>query len=819
MIRFSDLPDITQGQLAQLHRDQEITGLSIDSRKAQNREGVVFLAIKGERHDGHDFIQSLYDNGVRQFVIEKDIDADKYPEANILRVQSSVAALQQVVANHRSQFNIPVIGITGSNGKTITKEWLSQLLSPHRKVISTPYSYNSQVGVPLAVWSMSTAHEIGIFEAGISKPNEMAVLNSVIQPTIGMLTNIGSAHDEGFIDRKQKLAEKTKLFDGCELVIYCKDHRLVDSEMKNYLDPNRTQLLSWGRSSDADIVVNIQPKPANSSTIEIAFQSANFQFEVPFADEASIENLMHCIAYMLYAGYTQSQIQEGIKSLNNVKMRLELKQGINGCYLVDDSYNNDLGGLNIALDFLSQQQQRDKKTVILSDIMQSGRSEAELYQQVNQLLEDKGVDRLIGVGDQISRQKDLFKVAADFYQDTDTLINALGQIKFSNEMILVKGAREFEFERIVSKLQQRIHGTVLEIDLDALTHNLNFYRSKLKPGTELMVMVKAFAYGSGSFEVAHLLQFNKVDYLAVAYVDEGVALRQNGITLPIMVMNPGQDNFDQLMQYDLEPEIYSLSLLSKLIGFLDGRPIKIQLKIETGMHRLGFENKDLSNLISLLQQHPNIQITCMFSHLAGADESQHDAFSRQQVEAFKDMTNALEQALHIKVTKHILNSAGIVRYPEYHFDMVRLGIGLYGIEANQMEQNDLRNISTLKTIISQIKTVDKGETVGYGRKGEVVKAKSRIATIALGYADGFSRALSNGVGEVLINGHMAPVIGNVCMDMTMIDITGIDAKEGDEVIIFGDDLSIRTMADKLKTIPYEILTNVSQRVKRVFHTS
>lgn len=803
-LKFSQIDKITNGRTLQLHCDRLVTALLTDSRKASRDEGALFFAIKGERHDGHDHIGKLYVAGIRQFVVEKDNQWD-LPEANIIRVNSSVQALQYIAKHHRQQFTLPVIGITGSNGKTIIKEWLYQLLAHNFSIVKNPGSYNSQIGVPLSVWQIQPHHNLAIFEAGISKPGEMEKLEDIIEPAIGVFTNIGSAHDEGFADTGEKIREKLLLFQHAEQLVFCADHTSIAEAVKKANIPG----LSWGTTKDSDIII----RKVNDSFL---LQKAGEEFTVtlPFSDKASIENCFHCITVMLCLKISPEEIQQRVHLLRSVSMRLELKEGINRCQVIDDTYNNDLGGLQISLEFLTHQHQKQKKRIILSDIFQSGMDDKDLVTQIASIVEKNAVHGLTGIGPVLTKYKHLFHIPSEFYPDTDTYLSTFDPGRYVDEVILVKGARSFQFEKIVQRLQRKVHGTIMEVDLGALVHNLNFVRSVMRPQTKIMVMVKAFAYGSGSIEVANLLQYHKVDYLGVAYSDEGVELRKNNISIPIMVMNPSEESFDQMIAYGLEPEVYNFKILRALILSLSGRTCNIHIKLDTGMHRLGFDEADTPGLISILREHPNIRVASIFSHLAGADEAINDAFSYEQAGKFRKMAGAVSTAISYKPLLHILNSPGILRLPDLQMDMVRLGIGLYGIDPTNTGF-PLRPAATLKTIISQIKEIQPGETIGYGRKGKAVK-KMKIATIAIGYADGYSRAFSHGKGEVLIHGRRAPVVGIVCMDMTMVDITGIDAHEGDEVIVFGEGLPITEVAGKINTIAYEILTNTSERVKRVF---
>ncbi len=821
------------------------TVLLTDSRFVSQSENSIFFAIKGERHDGHVFIEELYKKGVREFVVEKKAlnetlksQLKNLTDAKFFVVENAIRALQHLAANHRQAFDIPIVGVTGSNGKTIVKEWLSVLMAKDYNLVKSPRSYNSQIGVPLSVWEINEHHNFGIFEAGISKSGEMEFIEPVIRPTIGIFTNLGSAHDEGFRSRKQKATEKLRLFQRSKTLIYCKDFEDIDNEIRILLKAvNPTiELIAWSKKAGSKIFV--KPNKQNTyCTLQILWNSQIYDFKIPFADDASIENATHCIFLMLRQGINSLEIQSRLDMLKPIAMRLELKQGINDCYLIDDTYNNDYAGLSVALDFMTQQHTKRDKVLIISDVLQSGLEEADLYESIAELIKGKQIDRVVGIGEVISRNQKPFYPSSTsdskttvssivFYHSTEEFLEKFPINQLQSSLILVKGARKFEFEEIINRLTLKVHGTVFEVNLDALTNNLNFYRNKIGSGTKIMVMVKAFAYGSGSAEVASLLEYHRVDYLGVAYTDEGVVLRQNGIKLPIMVLNPQPESFAKLIEYNLEPEIYSFKVFEEYLTYikqnspfgqsaeLDGN---IHLKLDTGMHRLGFEAQDIEQLIELLKQNPKIKIASIFSHLVGADESEHNAFSKTQIERFKQMSQQIINELDgQKPLRHICNSAGIIRFPEAKFEMVRLGIGLYGLEATNSEQKELQTVGTLKTVISQIKYLKAGETVGYSRKG-VLEKDSKIATIAIGYADGFDRGFSKGVGKVLVNGVVCPVVGNVCMDMTMIDVSETDCKEGDEVVIFGKDLSIKELATSIGTITYEILTGVSERVKRVFY--
>lgn len=799
-----------------------ITQLLTDSRKVVNADQSLFFAINGDRHDGHDFIAYLYAEGVRNFVVTDEEAFKSLPEANYCITGDPLKAMQDLAAYHRQQFMIPVIGITGSNGKTITKEWLFQLLREDYHIVRSPKSYNSQVGVPLSVWQITEEHNLGIFEAGISMPGEMQKLEKMIRPTIGIFTNIGQAHDENFNNHQEKIREKMQLFRNTAKLIYCKDYVLIHDEITS--GPNAlpaTSVFTWSRKSKADLQVGRIQRKEHEASIQAIWKNQFISIRIPFTDDASIENAIHCWALMLFLDIAPEIITQRMEMLSPVAMRLEMKDGLNNCSVINDSYNSDLGSLTIALDFMNQQKQHTRRTVILSDILQSGRDESSLYQEVASLLQHKKVDRLIGIGEAISRQQEHFHLERSFFKDTDEFLRDLNYSSFNNETILIKGARSFGFERISKSLQQKAHETVLEINLNAVINNLNLFRSRLKPDTKLMVMVKAFSYGSGSFEIANVLQFHRADYLAVAYADEGIELRQTGITLPIMVMNPEEQSFDAMISFRLEPEIYNFRILNqftdalKRTSHVQTTRFPVHIELDTGMKRLGFEESEINELIIRLKNNKQIKVASVFSHLVASDEPRHDAFTLEQIERFTRMSNLIQSHFNYPVLRHILNSSGILRFPQAQFDMTRLGIGLHGIASTPQEQRMLQMVATLKTTISQIRSVKAGETIGYSRNAKA-QHDMVIATVGIGYADGLSRRLGNGKGKMLVNGQFAPIVGSICMDMTMIDITGLSAREGTEVIIFGQDYTIIDLAQQMDTIPYEVLTGISGRVKRIY---
>jgi Alr-MurF fusion protein len=823
---LADIARITKGKIiARGNPDAVISEYLIDSRKLINPGECLFIALKTKRNDGHKYIGELMGKGVRNFLISSPPPAPSPKREGVILVPDTLEALQTLGMHHRAQFTIPVIGITGSNGKTIVKEWLFQLMSRDMDIIRSPKSFNSQIGVPLSVLKAEPRHELAIFEAGISEPGEMERLEAVIRPTIGIFTNIGQAHGENFETTDDKIREKLKLFVRSEVLIWCKDHRHIERilrESGNFAD---IRSFTWGRKPDSDILMRNLEKTAGKTTIDSSFRGKSFSISIPFTDDASIENALHCQALMLFMGYNPATISERMASLIPIAMRLELKEGINRCSVINDSYNSDINSLAIAIDFLHQQKQHKKKTVILSDILQSGKQQDELYTEIGSILSRTGINRIIGIGSDISAQSDKFSGEKSFFTTTDEFLDQYALSSFHDETILLKGARIFEFEKISKALEQKVHETVLEINLDAMVHNLNHYRSKLPPGTKTMAMVKAFSYGSGSFEIANLLQFHHVDYLAVAYADEGVELRRAGITLPVMVMNPEEQSFNLLLKYDLEPEIYNVRVLRMLeqainVGHHPGKKVNIHIKLDTGMHRLGFMKSGIDELCAILAGHPHFTVRSVFSHLAASEDPAEDEFTRSQIREYHEMADRIHAAAGYPFLQHVLNSAGIIRFPEAVMDMVRLGIGLYGVGFDDMEQSRLRNVSTLKTVISQVKEVKADDTVGYNRKG-ILHRDSVIAVVPIGYADGLNRRLSNGMGKLFIHGRPAPVVGNISMDICMVDITdivtsGIRVKEGDDVIVFGDSYLLSSLARDMGTIPYEVLTSISRRVKRVY---
>jgi len=798
--------------------NSHIDWILTDSRSLCFPEETLFFALKMKRNDGHKYISELYHRGVHNFVVsEMPQNVQQMVDANFLQVQSPLKALQKLAEEHREEFQIPVVGITGSNGKTIVKEWLYQLTSVDRVVTRSPRSYNSQIGVPLSIWLLNKETELAVIEAGISEMGEMNALRNIIKPTIGVLTNIGGAHQENFYSLEEKCMEKISLFKDCDVIIYNGDDDLICNCISKSMLTSRE--IAWSKvDGEKPLFIENIEKGEFSTRIKYRYLDMDNEYTIPFIDDASVENSLNCLAVCLYLMIAPEDIAERMARLEPVAMRLEVKEGKNGCTIINDSYNSDIASLDIALDFMARRPDRKgrKRTLILSDILETGQSSKFLYRKVSQLVNSRAIDKIIGVGEEISSAASVFNIEKYFFNTTDDLLKSTLFAELKNEVILVKGSRRFRFDEVSERLELKVHETILEINLNALVDNLNYYRSKLKPETKIVCMVKASAYGAGSYEVAKTLQDQRVDYLAVAVADEGSDLRKAGITSSILIMNPEMTAFKTMFDYKLEPEVYSFHLLDALIKAAEREGITnypIHIKLDTGMHRLGFVPEDMSMLIQRVKSQSGLIIRSVFSHFVGSDSKQFDAFTHHQIEIFDKASTELQAAFNHKIIRHICNSAGIERFPEAQYDMCRLGLGLYGI--NPIDNSVLHNVSTLKTIILQIHDVPKEETVGYSRRGHLER-DSRIASIPIGYADGLDRHLGNSRGYCLVNGRKAPYVGNICMDVCMIDVTDIDCKEGDRVEIFGDDLPVSDLSDLLETIPYEILTSVSTRVKRVY---
>ena len=818
---LADIAEITKGELFGSPLPV-IDHLLIDSRKIVSPSSSLFFAISTAHRNGHDFIRDAYKKGVRSFVISDSVDTNNFPEANFISVSNTTIALQQLAAYHRQQFNLPVIGITGSNGKTIIKEWLYQLLHGEFNIVRSPKSYNSQIGVPLSVWQINEQHTLAIFEAGISEQEEMLKLEKIIQPTMGILSNIGDAHNEGFIDAEHKFREKLSLFKNCKTLI----GRGVDFEnRRDVIDMMAADLkvLTWGSGSENDFVVLNIDKHEQDTSIAIARESAEYKINIPFIDEASVENAISCFCVLLLLNVDPVAISDRMNKLHPVNMRLEMKKGINNCTVINDSYSADLSSLNIALNFLQQQSVSANRTAILSDFLQTGISDELLYEQIADSLQQNKINRVIGIGEKISHHLSIClsssSITQEYFYSTDSFLQLFRSSQFKDETILVKGARKFEFEQITKLIEQKVHQTRLEINLNAIVHNLKEFQKLLKPGVKTMAMVKAYAYGSGGAEIAGVLQYHGTDYLGVAYADEGVELRKAGINLPIMVMNPDENSFDVLVEHNLEPEIFSFELLKNFDAYLQQEALQqypIHLEIETGMNRLGFDSNTMEELGAYISNTSSFKIQSVFSHLATSDDASQDEYTLMQAERFINAATILESKSGYTFLKHIANSAAILRMPQLHLDMVRPGIGLYGIDSSGSGKLNLQAAATLKTTVAQIKKLKAGESVSYNRK-TIMKRDSVIATVRIGYADGYPRRLGNGIGKMLVNGEPAPVTGTVCMDMVMLDISEIKhVKEGDEVIVFGKELPVEQVAEWSQTIPYEIMTGISQRVKRIY---
>lgn len=827
---IKDIRQITQGTwLSNADSFADIHNLCIDTRLITNGPTTLFIALKGDQKSGSMFLMDAYQKGVRNFIVEENVIFSE-EDANIIQVSNSLTALQKLGGYKRNLVKYPVVGITGSNGKTIVKEWLSKILSTTEQyskdggVIKSPKSYNSQIGVPLSTWNMEWNNTIGIFEAGISKPNEMENLEKILQPEIGIFTHIGDAHDEFFTNRYEKLCEKFKLFIHSKILILNLDIPNIDKAIDTLKAINPSvQIFSWTLLAQNAIVKIIQKKiQRHQCHLQFIYQGKEWELSIPFTQEAYIQNAINVLCTLLYLQIPYEIIKEGIARLKAVAMRLEVRDAINDSYIIADTYNADLSSLKVALDFLSQQIQR-KRTVILSDLQETGNNSDETNHTIAQMIQQYKISKFIGIGEEMIAHRLLFEsiphLETYFFHSTDDFLKNFSESTFSNEHILLKGARKFELERIQTRLELKIHHTVLEVDLNALGNNFKIFKKQILPETKIMAMVKAHSYGSGGLEVAQKLAYEGVDYLTVAYVDEGIELRNSGISLPIMVMSPEIHSFESMIRWRLEPEIFNIHSLQLFIqAAIAHQEIRypIHIKLDTGMHRLGFESKDVEEMMRIIQRTETIKIASIFSHLVGSDDTAFESFTLLQAERFQEMTKAILNHLSYRPLLHLCNSAGIINYPSLQLDMVRLGIGLYGLANSSSANYKFQNVSTLKTYIVQIRDVPKDETVGYSRKG-VLYRDSKIATVAIGYADGYFRSFGNEVGYMLVRGQKAKVIGSVCMDMCMLDVTDIvDVQEGDEVIVFGKELPVETLAKWANTIGYEILTSISKRVKRIY---
>ncbi len=817
----AEIAEIINAKAHLPHPAVSIRELAIDSRKIYLPGNSLFFALKSKQNDGHKYLVHAYEGGVRNFVVSHTDLLPDDPAINYFMVEDPLKALQQLAAYHRRRFDIPIVAITGSNGKTSTKEWLYEVLAERIRVRRNPKSYNSQIGVALSVWLLDEEDQLGIFEAGISKPGEMEALEKILRPTHGILTNIGPAHDEGFSSRIEKLHEKLKLFVHCQTLVYCRDHELVHRELQKWKqDHPELQLLSWGTHKEADINF-----VKNAAYLIIRFQDKEYRIKPLVTDAAAIENIMHVFSALLALGLNPDDFVEAFSRLEHLPLRLELKKAINGSLLVYDCYNNDLRSLQIALDYQEIHGRSRSKTVILSDILESGKEARQLYREMAELLNQKEITRLIGVGEQIAKylpSEIRREMRMEFYRSTEACLRSLDSDSFHNEIILLKGARKFAFERIGPALEEQVHGTRLIINLEALRHNFNLYRALLHRDVKIMIMVKALAYGTGMDRIASVMQYHRADYLAVAYADEGIALRKAGIQLPILVMNTADEAMSRLLQYHLEPQIFSFRSLEQLLVTLrkleePSLPYPVHIKIDTGMHRLGFDAEELPGLLVQLQRNRElVEVKSVFSHLAASEDPKMDAFTQRQIQGFEKAAAFLSAGLGYTPLRHIANSAAISRFPDAQFDMVRLGLGLYGIDPSGQYSDQLKPVAALYTGISQIRRVAAGEGIGYGHL-DAADHERIIATVGIGYADGYSRQFSSGRGLMLLHGMEAPVVGSVCMDMTLIDISRIpDAREGDVVEVFGNNLPLETLAKRIGSIPYEIIAGLSERIERVY---
>ncbi len=821
MYTIESIAAIVNGTFLQKGISATIEHLLYDSRTVSFPAASLFFALHTQRQDGHHYIADAYQKGVRCFVVDREISLKELPDGTILRVSNTLQALQQLTVYHRQQFTIPVIGITGSNGKTVVKEWLYQLLQQDFKIARSPKSYNSQIGVPLSVWQLNKEHTLAIFEAGISHPGEMQTLATIIQPTIGVLTNIGEAHSENFKSLEQKAAEKAALFHSADTVIFPTDDMVATKVLLQQGTLSNVDFFGWGQALPARLHITGIDVANGITTVKALYNQEAIALLIPFIDAAYVQDALTCSSVLLHLGYDAHTINQRLQGLHAVDMRLQLKHGVNNSVIINDSYSADLTSLHIALHFMAQQHAPLKRTVILSDFMESGQEEPRLYQTIAAALVEHQVTKVIAIGKNISRYIEAYLPVAIELQSFLSTEEFMAQIKtstFQQETILVKGARRFQFERVVQLLEVKVHQTRLEINLNAIAHNLKQYQQLLQPNTKVMVMVKAFAYGSGSAEIASVLQFNKVDYLGVAYADEGIALRKGGISLPIMVMNADQASFYSITEYNLQPVLYSTDILKQFEQHIQKAGLQnypVHLEVETGMNRLGFAVNEVEELGNHLKGSSLLAIESMFSHLAASEDPAQDDFTQEQAALFQQAAGLLQKVIPYTFIKHIANSAAIVRHPTLQWDMVRLGIGIYGVEI-ATERLDLIPVATLRTTIAQLKHLKPGESVSYNRRG-VVTEPSLIATVRIGYADGYERRLGNGAGKMWVNGHLVPVIGTVCMDMTMINVTDVpNIKVGDEVVVFGAELPIQQLAHWAGTIPYEVMTGVSQRVKRVY---
>lgn len=820
--RLRDLAAATGGTLSG-DGEARVEHLVVDTRKPVPQDGALFVALKGPHHDGHAYLEAMYQRGVRHFLVGTGTTVPA--GCNAIHVNDTWDALHRMAAWHRGHHHARVVGITGSNGKTVVKEWLFQMLHDQERIVRSPGSWNSRLGVPLSVWELAPEHTLALFEAGISKPGEMDALRAIIRPDIGIFTNIGPAHARDFANDREKALEKVKLFRDVRAIVYCRDHAVVREAIGAGLDRSCVHL-DWSREQSAFVHLVNEQRTSSGIALRLLHDHRDFTVQLPFDDAASVENALHSITLLLHLGHDPEWIAARVQRLQPVAMRLRTLDGVHGSTLIDDSYSNDLASLGIALDHLDALAQDRPRVVVLSDILGSGLQPADLHGRVATLLQRARVHRLIAVGPQLAGSKGLFPANTIHVANAAAVVHALDAHDLANAVVLVKGARDFALERVVEHWQEKTHGTVLEIDLEAVRHNLDHYREALGTAgagggrVRIMAMVKAFGYGGGALELARLFAHANVDHLGVAYADEGIDLRQNGIRTPIMVMNPEPVPLELLRRFDLEPVVYHAASLQAALAFARTHPDAppVHLKLDTGMHRLGFTETELPDALERLRHAQGLTVGSLFSHLAASEEPAHDGFTRAQIERFTRMAGAVLGVLDHRPLLHLANSAGATRWPEARFDMVRLGIGLHGIGADERETAVLRPAAALRTPIAQIKFVAPGDSIGYGRT-YTAERPQRIAILPIGYADGLSRRLGNGRGRVWIRDHAAPFVGTICMDMCMVDVTAIDCREGDDAFLFDQKHTVSEFAHDLGTIPYEALTSISQRVKRVYTRS
>lgn len=802
---------------------QKITEILTDSRSFTRPEGVVFFAINTPGgNDGHKYIEELYNKGIRNFIVEKiPLFFKDKNDINYIKVADSLSALLKIAASFRSD-KTKYVAIAGSRGKTTVKEILYQLLREGRIVARSPRSYNSKIGVPVSLWQVTPDSQIALIEAGISRKGEMKNLSECIRPQTVIFTNIGEEHSEEFKDLKEKGREKSLLagLPSVETIIYNYDDPVLKDSLQPYLKNKKS--IGWS-FSDPEADLYIERKGIKEDIVKFSFNYAGKprELEVRCSGPEEMENMATALAFLLAEGLPLDYIADSFNKLHPVGTRLDVMEGMNGCVLIRDSYISDYTSLSPAIDFMMRRKTAAAKPVIImGDLYYSGNDKDKMYREVAELVRETGIERFIGIGPEMDSHSSFFGKRSEFYKTVDDFLQKRSPSDFVNELILLKGSGTDGFERIVEMLAARTHETVLEVNLDSLVDNYNYFRGFIPSATGIIAMVKASGYGAGSLEIARSLQDCGAAYLAVAIIDEGVELRENGITMPIMVMNPKVENYGAMFSHNLEPEIYSPIMLREVIEAAEKRGVRdypVHIKLDTGMHRMGFVQEELPDMIELLKKERHIKVSSLFSHLATADCPDMDDYTLSQFELFQEMTEKIIKGLGYKIKRHILNSAGILRFPERHYDYVRLGIGLYGANTLPPEmEKPLAVVSTLRTVIINLRRWKAGETVGYGRKG-VIKKDSVIATIPIGYADGINRHLGNGNISFIVNGRPAPTIGNICMDACMLDVSGIDCKVGDTVEIFGRQQSLLTVSEALETIPYEILTSVSPRVRRIYY--